>query len=49
MISLFAGAEREAKRQQLSDPLELLSRHIDFVAIAAVIDGHLRLGTGAKG
>ncbi|KOB29034.1 transposase, partial [Xanthomonas arboricola] len=34
MISLFAGAEREAKRQQLSDPLELLSRHIDFVAIA---------------
>ncbi|KOA96901.1 transposase, partial [Xanthomonas arboricola] len=26
MISLFAGAEREAKRQQLSDPLELLSR-----------------------
>ncbi|WP_295920473.1 hypothetical protein [uncultured Xanthomonas sp.] len=34
MISLFAGHEREAKRQQIGDPLALLSRHIDFAGIA---------------
>ncbi len=49
MISLFARAERDAKRHQLSDPLELLSRHLDFAAIAAVIDVRLCLGRGAKG
>ncbi|QNH25191.1 hypothetical protein [Xanthomonas theicola] len=49
MNSLFAGAEREAKRQPLSDPLEQSLRHIDFAAIAAVIDGRLRLGAGAQG
>jgi hypothetical protein len=49
MISLFAGAGHEAKIQRLSDPLDLLSLHIDFAAIAAVIDGQLRLDTGGKG
>jgi hypothetical protein len=43
MISLFAGEERNAKRQSLNDPLVLLSRHIDFVAIAAAVDVKLTL------
>ncbi|WP_226977782.1 hypothetical protein [Xanthomonas sp. LMG 12461] len=46
MISLFAGHEREAKRQQIGDPLALLSRHIDFAGIAHAVDAKLSLGTG---
>jgi len=34
-INLFAGGEREAKRQLLNDPLALLSRYIDFATLAA--------------
>jgi IS5 family transposase len=49
MISLFAGHEREAKRQQIGDPLTLLSRHIDFASIAQAIDAKLSLGTGTRG
>lgn len=49
MISLFAGQWREAKRQSLSDPLELLNRHIDFAAIAAAVDGKLILGGTGRG
>ncbi|KAB7767409.1 IS5/IS1182 family transposase, partial [Xanthomonas sp. LMG 12461] len=49
MISLFAGHEREAKRQQIGDPLALLSRHIDFAGIAHAVDAKLSLGTGKRG
>ncbi len=49
MISLFAGHEREAKRQQIGDPLALLSRHIDFAGIARALDAKLGLGTGKRG
>lgn len=49
MISLFAGEERDAKRQSLRDPLVVLARHIDFVAIAAAVDRKLSLGGSGKG
>jgi IS5 family transposase len=49
MISLFAGEERNAKRQSLSDPLALLSQHIDFTAIAAAVDVKLTLGASGRG
>ncbi|MFC7519291.1 IS5 family transposase [Xanthomonas populi] len=49
MISLFAGEERDAKRQQLNDPLALLSRHIDFAGITRAVDAKLALGPKAKG
>ncbi|PPT73290.1 hypothetical protein XthCFBP4691_20460 [Xanthomonas theicola] len=48
MISLFAGHERESKRQQMGDRLTLLSRHIDFAAIAQAVDAKLTLGTGQR-
>jgi IS5 family transposase len=49
MISLFAREERDAKRQRLNDPLALLTRHIDFGAIAAVVDMKLTLGSSGRG
>ncbi|QNH26748.1 hypothetical protein [Xanthomonas theicola] len=49
MIRLFAAHERESKRQQIGDRLALLSRHIDFAAIAQAVDAKLSLGTGTRG
>ncbi|WP_277820288.1 transposase [Xanthomonas translucens] len=49
MISLFAGHERESKRQQIGDPLAVLPRHIDFAAIAQAVDAKLSLCTGTRG
>lgn len=49
MISLFAHEERDAKRQSLNDPLALLTRHIDFPAIAAAVDARLTLGSSGRG
>jgi IS5 family transposase len=49
MISLFAREERDAKRQSLNDPLVLLTRHIDFAAIAAAVDAKLTLGSSGRG
>ncbi|ELQ14934.1 hypothetical protein [Xanthomonas translucens] len=49
MISLFAGHERESKRQKIGDPLALLSRHIDFAGIAQAVDAKLSLNTGSLG
>jgi len=49
MPGLFASSERQAKRKRLNDPLWLLSQTVDFASIARSLDGHLRLGTSAKG
>lgn len=49
MISLFAREERDAKHETLNDPLTLLSRHIDFAAIAEVVDAKLQLGPSGRG
>ena len=38
MISLFAGAERNAKRERLGVHLQLLDQHIDFAALAESVD-----------
>lgn len=49
MISLFAAEDRAAKRDRIGDPLLVLERHIDFAAIAAVIDAKLTLGDRGRG
>lgn len=49
MISLFAAQDRATKRDQMGDPLQVLDRHIDFGAIARVIDAKLKLGVGGRG
>lgn len=49
MISLFAREERDAKRQSLNDPLVSLTQHIDFAAIATVVDARLSLGGSTRG
>lgn len=49
MTSRFAREERDAKRQNLNDPLALLTRHIDFAAIAAAVDAKLTLGSSGRG
>ena len=36
--SLFAAQERDAKRNKLGDVLQMLDRHVDFVALAAEVD-----------
>lgn len=49
MISLFANDDRARKRDTLGDPLQVLDRHIDFAAIAAVIDAKVKLGGSGRG
>ena len=46
---LFAGEERNTKRQSLRDPLEVLTKHIDFVVIAAAVDTKLKPGSSGRG
>jgi len=36
--NLFAAQEREANLSKLGDSLGLLERHVDFSALAAVVD-----------
>jgi len=36
--SLFATEERETKLNKLGDVLQILEKHVDFAALAAVID-----------
>lgn len=49
MISLFAGEERKVKRERLGDPLQVLNRHIDFVALAKAVDAKLVIGDSGRG
>ncbi|HUD43193.1 MAG TPA: transposase [Dokdonella sp.] len=49
MISLFAGAERNAERDRLGDPLQVLSDHIDFAALARAVDAKLVIGDRGRG
>lgn len=49
MISLFAGEERNAKRDRLGDPLQVLDRHIDFAALARAVDAKLVIGDVGRG
>lgn len=49
MISLFAAEDRAAKLDRIGDPLQVLDRHIDFAAIAAVVEARLTIGKSRKG
>jgi len=41
MISLFVGEERDAKRDRLDHPLQVLDRHIDFAVLAKAVNAKL--------
>ena len=49
MISLFAAEERNAKRERLGDPLQVLDRAIDFAALARAVDAKLEIGDSGRG
>ena len=49
MISLFAAEDRAAKLDRIGDPLQVLDRHIDFAAIAAVVEARLTIGKSRTG
>ena len=49
MISLFAAEERVAKRERLSDPLQVLDRAIDFAALARAVDAKREIGDTGRG
>lgn len=49
MISLFAAEERNAKRERLGDPLQVLDRAIDFAALARAVDAKLVIGDSGRG
>jgi len=49
MISMYAGPERSAKRDQLGDPLQVLHRYVDFASLAKAIDEKLALGKSGRG
>jgi hypothetical protein len=36
--SLFAAQEHDTRRNKLGDVLQVLDRHVDFVALAAEVD-----------
>lgn len=44
-----SGEERNRKLDKLGDPLALSDKHIDFAAIAAVVDAKLTLGNRGRG
>lgn len=48
-ISLFAEHEREVRRATIGDPLVGLTKHVDFEALAASIDGAAPRPSRAKG
>ena len=48
-ISLFAEHEREDRRVKIGDPLVGLTKHVDFVALAAGIDAAAPRPSRAKG
>src|SRR5471030_2047705 len=48
-ISLFAEHEREDRRTKIGDPLVGLTKHVDFEALAAGIDGAAPRPSRAKG
>ncbi|ACO77869.1 MULTISPECIES: transposase [Pseudomonadota] len=49
MLNLFADQEREAKLDSLGNPLALLSKHVNFAAMAAEIDRWVLRPSRAKG
>lgn len=49
MISLFAAQERKTKREQLGDPLQVLDKAIDFVALAEAVNKKLVIGDQGRG
>ncbi len=37
-FDLFAGDARKRKIESLGDPLQIIARHIDFAALAGLVD-----------
>ena len=48
-FDLFAEASRQHKRDEVGDPLQVIARHIDFAALAGLVDALIERGDGRKG
>ncbi len=48
-FDLFAEASRQHKRDEVGDPLQVIARHIDFGALAGLVDALIERGDGRKG
>ena len=48
-FDLFADAARKRKIETLGDPLQIITRHIDFAHLARVVDQLLPRGDTSKG
>ncbi len=48
-FDLFAEASRQHKRDEVGDPLQVIARHIDFGALAGLVDAFTERGDGRKG
>ncbi len=48
-FDLFAQASRQHKRDALGDPLQVIAQHIDFGALAGLVDALIERGDGRRG
>ena len=48
-FDLFAEASRQHKRDGVGDPLQVIARHIDFGALAGLVDALIERGDGRRG
>lgn len=48
-FDLFAEASRQHKRDEVGDPLQVIARHIDFGALAGLVDALIERGDGRRG
>lgn len=48
-FDLFAQASREHKIDEVGHPLQVIAQHIDFAALAALVDTFIERSVGSKG
>ena len=48
-FDLFVQASRDRKLEEVGDPLQVIAKHIDFNALAALVQPFLGRGDGSKG
>lgn len=48
-FDLFADSSRKGKFDEVSDPLQVIARHVDFGELACLADGLMERSDGRKG
>ena len=48
-FDLFAEASRKRKIDEVGDPLQVIAKHIDFTALAHLVDAIIERSDGSKG